>query len=561
MKLLIAAVLLVPFARAAEPDWAAAGRKYMVAADHPLASEAGARVLARGGNAVDAAAAVSFAQAVVRPYSTGLGGGGFMLIHLRGREPVALDYRETAPAGASAELYLDGEGKPIPDKSVYGHWAAGVPGLVRGVAYALDRFGTLRLRDALEPAIRLAEKGFPVDADTHEAMRDLAEKAKGPGGERFAEAARIFLRKGEPYPVGAILAQPDLARTLRRLAVGGPEEFYRGPIAAAIAEDMQKHGGPMTRADLEGYRALERAPLRGVFRDHGVLGMPPPSSGGAALIQILHVFNGYPAKSLSAADFHHVLAESMKHAFADRAAFLGDPDARPEVARDAQAMISLGHAVKVRAAIDLKKVRDPGRYGRLGLKDDSGTSHYGILDAAGNAVACTETINLHFGAMIVPPGTGIVLNNELDDFALKPGVPNSFGLQMSERNLLRPGARPLSSMSPTILYRGKKAVLAAGASGGPRIISATAQVILNVLERGMSAAEAIAAPRIHHQWRPDVLRAEADLKPELAEHLKSLGHALETTREKLAAAQLVWAAGGRIYGASDPRKGGKPAGR
>lgn len=550
--------------RRALADWGRAGSRYMVAADHPLASKAGARMLAKGGNVVDAAVATSFALAVTRPYSAGLGGGGFMLIHRLGKEPVVLDYRETAPRAAGLENYVDADGNVLAGKTVRGHWAVGVPGHVKGLAHALKHYGTKSLAEALEPAIRLAWEGFPVDRHTHEAMVKLAAwfEKNGPEKQKYSEIYRIFLKDGKPYAVGELFRQEDLSKSLREIADGGEKVFYEGVIARRIVDEMQTQLGPMTAEDLKSYRVIARAPLKGKFRGYDVVSMPPPSSGGACLIEILNVMEGYDPQTTPPADYYHALAEAMKHAFADRAAYLGDADFHPEAAQDAARMISRERAREVRAAILPDKTRAPAEYGSRRLGDDGGTTHYGVMDAEGNAVAATETINLSFGSYVMPRGTGIVLNNELDDFSVKTETPNEFGLMMSERNLLKPLQRPLSSMSPTLLLKDGKAVLAAGASGGPKIITATLQAVLQNAAFGLPPDRAVAAPRIHHQWSPDVLRFEEGLGPGLKAALEAKGHQIELyAGSEAGVCQVVSRSDGRLVGASDPRKGGRPYGR
>jgi len=538
--------------------WGLEAKDFVVAADHPLASKAGARMLEEGGNVVDAAAAASFALAVTRPESAGLGGGGFMLLYLRWKDPVLIDYRETAPSGVSARAYLDAKGGVVPGKTVRGPWAVGVPGHVRGVSYALSKYGTKSLAEVLAPAIELAESGFPVDRHLRESMEELSRDAAG--APMYREISRVFLKEGKPYAEGEILRQPDLARTLRLLAKNGPDEFYRGSLGKRIYDEVHGRGGPLKALDLERYEVREREPLRGRFRGYEVYSAPPPSSGGACLLQILDVMDSYtttPPVPL----YFHALAEAMKHAFADRAAVLGDPDAHPEVGPDVAAMLSSEHIARIRKAIVPGATRDAARCGKRWLKDDGGTTHYSVLDRDGNAVAATETVNLGFGSLLVPPGTGVVLNDELDDFAVKTGVPNEFGLFMSERNLIQAGQRPLSSMSPTVLAKDGRAVLAVGASGGPRIITATLQTLLNIVELGMRPDEAVAAPRIHHQWSPDRLYMEDGIRADAFHLLQKSGHKLESFKSMAGAAQAAYSQGGRLFAASDPRKGGRPAGR
>ncbi len=504
------------------PAWGFTGSEYAVAADHELASRAGAGILAKGGNAVDAAVATSFALAVTRPYSAGLGGGGFMLIKPAGKRAVVLDYREEAPSGADASAYLDGNGAVIPGKTETGVWAIGVPGHVRGVLQALSEYGTMSRDEVMAPAIALAENGFPVDAHTHQAMEDILSRGKAHGLDAASAAE----------------------------------------IAKAILGSIRRGGGPMTAGDLANYRVETREPLRGRYRGYEVLGMPPPSSGGACVVQVLQVLDGYPRGSLDAPSFYATLVEALKHAFADRAARLGDADVHSAVHADVAEMISLERAAKIRAGIVPGETRSPERYGIAGLKDDHGTTHYSVMDKDGNAVAATETVNTYFGSLVMAGDTGIVLNNELDDFSIRTDVPNAFGLLMSTRNVLSPGQRPLSSMSPTILLQGGEAVLAAGGSGGPRIITATLQAVLQIVEFAKTPAEAVALGRVHHQWAPNQVFAEKRLPREVWLRLENDGHAVvELPASREAAVQVVYRDGGRLFAASDPRKGGRPAGR
>ncbi len=533
-----------------------AGR-FAVAADHPLASLAGARMFEQGGNVVDAAVATSLALAVVRPYSMGIGGGGFMLIKLAGEDPVALDYRETAPAGASVQLYVDGRGGVIDKKTVWGPFAVGVPGHLQGMAHALEHYGTLPLSLVIAPAIELAEQGVTVDGHTHRAMVRLAEVLDQHSGSPFLEIEKIFLKEGAPLAVGDTLVQPDLGATLRRIADMGIADFYEGELARRIVAELTARGGILGEADLAGYQLAVRSPLTTRFRGFKVVGMPPPSSGGACLQQILTVLDGYDPRAVDRPTYTHVLVESMKHAFADRAAFLGDSDVHPGVTDDVSQMLQPETAAAIRASIGPVAV-DPARYGKAWLTEDGGTSHYSIIDSRGNAVAGTDTINLTFGSLVVPPGTGIVLNNQLDDFAVKADVANEYGLKMSSRNVISPGQRPLSSMSPTILLEQGRAVLSAGASGGPKIITATLQSILQVVDFGVAPKDAVAAKRLHHQWSPGELLIEPGVDSVIVEQLQQWGHRIELAESPLGVCQMTTAMGGTIEGASDPRKGGQP---
>ncbi|TBR22404.1 gamma-glutamyltransferase [bacterium] len=542
--------------------WGVEGRDYVVAADHPLASEAGARILAAGGNVVDAAAATSFALAVLRPHSAGLGGGGFMLFKPAGKEAVFLDYRETAPGAAELSAYVGPDGKPVPGKTESGPWAVGVPGHLRGVPTMLAKYGTLPLATVVAPAVELAERGFPVDAHLHEAMLDLADRiAKSGEPQRYAEAARLFLKDGKALAVGEVLVQSDLAGTLRALAAQGPDAFYRGPLAEKVlAVAGAAAGGPMAAEDLADYEPVFRTPLVGRFRGRTVVSAPPPSSGGACLVEMLGALDAYSPKVLARPEGRALVVEAMKHAFADRARLLGDPDAHPEVEENAAAMTSARRLKELKPLLAAPHTKEPTFYGVQVLPEDAGTTHYVVMDAQGNAVSATETVNLFFGSMLVVPGAGIVLNNQMDDFAVSTAAANAFGLRQSDLNLVGPGRRPLSSMSPTLLLDRGEAVLAAGGSGGPRIITGVLWAVLNSVAFGMAPDAAVAAPRLHHQWSPDVVRFDPEIPADVREELTVRGHRL-VPAEGEAAVQLAVRDARGLAAASDPRKGGRPAGR
>lgn len=568
MRMLIAAALFLAACASPAPHvsspkpWGFEGKDFVVAADHPAASAAGAGILAAGGTVVDAAVATSFALAVVRPQSTGLGGGGFMLLKLAGKEPIFIDYRETAPAAAEPAAYLGPDGRPVPGKTETGPWAVGVPGYLHGGPRILAQHGTMPLGKVLQPAIELAEKGVPVDAVLHEAMLDLASRTASSGEpQRYAEIRKIFLKEGAPYAVGEVLRQPELAAALRRLAAEGADKFYAGTFTEGVlAVAGPGAGGPLVREDMDGYEATLRAPLAGTFRGRTILSAPPPSSGGACILQILGAVGGYSARRLRRPEGTAFLVEAMKHAFADRARLLGDPDVHPEVEENAAAMLAPRRIRDLRAQLDLKRTAQPQAYGVQTLPEDAGTTHYAVMDSLGNAVTATETINLFFGSMLVAPGLGIVLNNQIDDFAISTAAANAFGLRQSELNLIGPGRKPLSSMSPTLVLERGAVVAAVGGSGGPRIITGTVQAILNAFDGQMTPDEAVAAPRVHHQWSPDVLRVEAGIPAGVQEALLSRGHRLEPLLGE-SAVQMVTFDGLVLRGGSDPRKGGKPAGR
>jgi gamma-glutamyltranspeptidase/glutathione hydrolase len=541
--------------------------KIAVAADHPAASEAGLEVWRAGGNVVDVAAAVGFALSVVRPESSGIGGGGFMVVwDAETQRAVAIDYRERAPGRATREMFLGPDGEPVAELSRHGTKAAAVPHHVAGLCYAVEKYGRLDLKEVLAPAIRLAREGVPLDAHSAEVRRETLERfAKHPEWkERFAAFYRGYLGGGERQEAGAVFRSPQLP-LLERIAEQGAKGFYEGEAAEALVREMGRDGGLISLDDLKDVHPTEREALRSGYAGGTIVTMPPPSSGGVALIEMLNVLSAYEGshpelagelKDGNSLEFRHALAESMKHAFADRATYLGDPDYAKV---PTGSLVSREYAARLAKRIDPRHTRPIEEYGRALPVEDAGTTHFSVIDAEGNAVACTETINLGFGSYVVVPETGLLLNNEMDDFAAKPGVPNAFGLVQSEAAAVGPGRRPLSSMTPTVFVRDGKAVLAVGASGGPRIITATTQVFLNSVRFGLGPQAAVDAPREHHQWLPNELLLEPKLFEAAAEGLRRYGH--EVKREPaLAVSQLATRGKGGLRAASDPRKGGKPAG-
>jgi gamma-glutamyltranspeptidase/glutathione hydrolase len=530
-----------------------------VAADHPLASKAGVEVLRRGGNVVDAAVAVGFALSVLRPGSSGLGGGGFMVIwDADEQKSVALDYRERAPQAVSREAY-----EATASESRKGGLAVGVPGHVRGLCHAQKKYGVLSLAEVLEPALRYATAGVPLDEHEARLRRSLAGSVDQNDG-RFTALRKQYLFDGNVPESGSQVTSPQ-GRALKLIAEQGPDAFYRGAIARAIVELVQKHGSGMTLDDLARMDVVERPVLTAGYSDFNVLTMPPPSSGGVALIETLNILDSLENDKLcldlnrGQQDEHycHVLTEAMKHAFADRAEFLGDADF---VHVPVKRLTSPVYAKMLAARIKLDRTQPPEAYGRYLPKDDAGTTHFCVIDSKGNAVACTETINTTFGSWLVEPKFGIVLNNEMDDFTTAAGRPNAFGLIQSEANAIAPRKKPLSSMTPTILVKDGKAVFVAGASGGPKIISATLQVILNMSRFGMTPEDAIRSPRIHHQWLPDTLLLEPGVMAESGEVLqKRYGHAVSQS-SGLAATQAASRSDDGLRAASDPRKHGQAAG-
>lgn len=490
----------------------------MVVSSNPLASQAGVDVMREGGNAIDAAVTVSFALAVAHPIAGNVGGGGFLLYHdaETGRE-ISVDYREMAPGGAGRDMYLDAAGEVVPELSTVGYLASGVPGSVAGLHLAWSRFGTLPWSRLLEPAIDLARNGFVVEEHFARSLESAA-----PLLERFDETRRIFLPGGSPPAPGRTFTQPDLARTLEAIARDGAEAFYLGEVAELIERDMEAHGGLMTREDLANYVARIRPPVRGRYRDYEVVSMGPPSSGGVILIEMLNMLE-LAGRRKETASRLHLLAECMRRAFADRAATMGDADfADVPVDR----LLSKEHARERLADLDETAATGSPQVAAGPLAEESPqTTHLSVVDPEGNAVAITTTINGNFGSGVTVKGAGFLLNNEMDDFTSRPGVPNMFGLLQGQANAIAPGKRPLSAMTPTLVKQDGKVLLVLGSPGGPTIINTVLQIILNVLDEGMDLYEAVDEPRIHHQWMPDRFVAETGaLSREVEARLESLGH-------------------------------------
>lgn len=498
----------------------------MVASANRLASEVGVDVLKRGGNAVDAAIAMGFALAVVYPSAGNLGGGGFMLVRLRDGRTTAIDYREMAPAAATRNIYLDKRGALIEGEgsSTLGYRAAGVPGTVAGMALALKRYGSGRLTWAqlVEPARRLAAEGFPVSYALAGSLKSKSDDLK-----LYEDSRRIYLNNGRLYQTGDIFRQPELAATLRRLQQGGAREFYEGETARLVAADMKRHNGLMTLADLRGYVAKERVPVETTYRGNRIISMPPPSSGGVILIEELNILEGYDLRAMgwSSADRYHVTAEAMRRAYADRAEYLGDADF---VNVPVAGLIDKNYAAHLRSTINLEHASTSAevRAGHPPGAESAETTHFTVVDKDGNVVANTYTLNSSYGSKVVAHGTGFLLNNEMDDFAAKPGTPNQFGLVQGERNAVGPRKRPLSAMTPTIvLHQDGSFWFTVGSPGGSTIINTVMQVITNVIDYDMNIQQAIDAPRIHHQWLPDELDAEPyGLSADTERILKARGH-------------------------------------
>jgi gamma-glutamyltranspeptidase/glutathione hydrolase len=520
----------------------------LVVADSELASAAGMEILKRGGNAVDAAIATALALSVVDQASSGLGGGGFMVIYnAKDKKSFALDFRETAPAASRRELYLQ-DGKPVAALSLTGGLAVAVPGEVAGLVEAQKRFATLPLAALAAPAIKLASEGFPLDPTLRIAIERQQTAMK-----RFADLGKIYLNDGAVPAEGFMIRQPALAETLKEIAGKGAAVFYQGWIGEAIVDAVRKAGGVMTAADLKNYKAVWREPLIGSYRNRTVIAMPPPSSGGLAVVQMLNVLEGYKLEQYphDSPAYLHLLTEVMKHAFADRAQFLGDPDF---VHVPIRKLTGKEYADWVRGRISPEKTYPPTYYGYYNYNaEKGGTTHFSVIDRFGNAVSCTQTVNTRFGSKLLEPRTGIVLNNEMDDFAIHPGMGNVYGLVGNEANSLRPNKRPLSSMAPTIVLRDGRPELVVGAAGGPRIITATLQTILNVLDFHMPVGAAVEAPRIHHQWLPDRLNVEVKIPAETRKELEKRGHTLRQQTELGVVQAITWE-GATMSGAADARK-------
>ncbi|MCH7569033.1 MAG: gamma-glutamyltransferase [Deltaproteobacteria bacterium] len=538
------------------PTFAQQNLNGVVVSDNLLATRAGMEILEKGGNAVDAAVATAFALGVVNPASSGLGGGGFMVIYqAKEKKAHTLDFREMAPKAAGADTYVR-EGRVVPELSRSGVLSIAVPGEVAGLTEALKRFGSLSLETVMAPAIRYATEGFPVHPQLFNAVkRHLTTIRKLPN------FSRLFLKSdGTPYKEGETIHQPELGETLKAIARKGPRVFYEGWIAQAIVSQLKKVGGVLTLEDLKEYKPVWREPILGSYRNRPVITMPPPSSGGIALVQMLNVLEGYQLNQFrhNSAPYLHLLTEVMKHAFADRAKYLGDPDF---VQVPIKRLLSKEYASWIRNRISSEYTHPAGFYGLAPFKPkQGGTTHFGVLDGEGNAVSSSLTINTRFGARVLVRETGVILNNEIDDFSIRSGFPNVYGLVGGEANSIRPKKRPLSSMAPTIILQEDRPILIVGGSGGPRIISATLQTILNALDFGMPLKKAIGSPRIHHQWKPNKLLAEKKISRETRNSLARKGHAIKI-RPSLGAVQAILVDGEKISGEADPRKTKKRSGK
>jgi len=530
------------------------GKAGMVVSPEALAGEIGLAILKEGGNAVDAAVATGFALAVTLPRAGNIGGGGFMLIHLaETNEQVFVDYRETAPAAATRDMFLKEDGSVDQSKAYFSHQAAGVPGTVAGLIHAQERFGKLTLKQVIQPAIDLAEKGFATPLALHMSLNARAERLA-----ENAEAKRIYLQGGEAAPApGTLLTQSDLASTLKRIRDKGADGFYKGETAELIAGDMAANGGLITTEDLAGYRALERPPVRGTFRDFEIVSVAPPSSGGVHVLQMLNILEPYPLESYghnSAAYLHRVI-ESMKLAYADRSRYMGDPD---QTVIPTEALISKEYGAERRKLIDAERAKTAEEIGPGNPvpTESPDTTHYSVADAEGNVVANTYTLNFSFGSHIVVPGTGILLNNEMDDFAAKAGDANAYGLVQGEANTIAPGRRPLSSMTPTIVFKDGQPWLAAGSPGGSLIITTVLQTLLNAMVFDMNIAAAVAAPRVHNQWMPDRTLVEPGISLDTQRILEDWGHSLSPTRRTIGRSNSLIIDEGWMQGFADMRRPG-----
>lgn len=528
-------------------------RNGMVATQEGRATQVALGILKRGGNAIDAAVASSFALAVTLPRAGNIAGGGFMLVHLgKTGETIAIDYREMAPLAASFNMYLNEDEEVDEMLSQSSHQSVGVPGTVAGMAYVLEKYGTLSLKEVIAPAIQLAEEGIIVNEDIEYTLTKGKERL-----QHWPETAKTYYKPdGSVYSVGERMVFKDLAWSLKEIAEQGPKAFYEGAIAEKLVAEMEKYGGLITLEDLKKYRVAVREPVRGTYRGYDIIGMPPPSSGGIHIIQMLNILEKYPLSYLgpNSADSLHLIAESMKLAFADRSKYLGDPDWWDIPVKG---LISKNYADELREksnrhqVIPSKKIKpeNPDPY------ESDETTHISIMDQFGNVVSNTTTLNFSFGSGIVVKGTGMLLNDEMDNFTAKPGTPNAYGLLGGEANAIQPTKRPLSSMSPMILLKDGKPFLAIGSPGGPRLINAILQVIINVIDHGMNIAEATNVRRIHHQWKPDKLRVEKGFNPDTLRLLAEKGHTITITNS-LGSTQSILRKKEGFNGASDPRRPG-----
>ncbi|OSP56450.1 gamma-glutamyltransferase [Pseudoruegeria sp. SK021] len=532
------------------PAWAANG---MVVAQEELAAAIGRDILEAGGNAADAGVAVAFALAVTLPRAGNLGGGGFMIVHdAETGVSKAIDYREMAPMSADRDMFLDEAGDADSEKSRFTGLATGVPGTVAGMQMVLDQYGSMTLAEVLQPAIGLARDGIVVTADLADSLKGLEKRLK-----KWPASEAIFFKEGGAfYEPGDVLIQSDLAATLQRIADEGPVGFYKGQTAQGIVDAVQASGGRITMDDMAGYEALSRDPVRGTYRGYEIVSMPPPSSGGIHIVQILNTLEEYPIGFLGAnsSDTIHLMAEAMKRAYADRSEYLGDPDFYDVPQAE---LMSKDYAADIRKGISLSRATPSEQIKPADLApyESDQTTHFSIVDKDGNAVSNTYTINFSYGSGMVADGTGVLMNNEMDDFAAKPGVMNAYGLIGGDANAVEPGKRPLSSMSPTLVMKDGEVFLVTGSPGGSRIITTVIQIIMNVIDHGMNIAEATVTPRIHHQWMPEVLRVEEGISPDTIAALEAKGHVVEVMSTMGSAQSVVVEAdSGLLLGGADTRQ-------
>ena len=528
----------------------ASSRNGMVVSEERIATLVGLSVLKEGGNAVDAAVAMGFALAVTYPKAGNLGGGGFMLIHLgKPGQTIAIDYREKAPLKAARNMFLGKNGEVDVERARRSVYSSGVPGTVAGLSLALEKYGTMPLEKVVAPAIRLAEEGFAVSAELRESLLGAKERMK-----KSAESMDVFFRNnGEPPREGEILRQKNLAWSLKQISRNGSRAFYRGAVAKKITAYMKREGGLITGRDLESYEAVVREPVAGDYRGYRIYSMPPPSSGGVLLIEMLNILEHYPLQQYghNSARYVTVLSETMKLAYADRSEHLGDPDFSPV---PTEQLISKQYAKRLASRINPEKVT-PSRYVKPGSPvpvQGANTTHFTVADRFGNVVSNTYTLNFSYGSGLAVPGTGILLNNEMDDFSAKPGAPNAYGLIGREKNSIAPGKRMLSSMTPTIVLKDEKFFLATGSPGGSRIITSVLQVILNMIDHKMNIREATSAPRVHHQWLPDTLYVEKEAGENLVAELRKKGYKVKRTGP-IGKTQSISRVNGVFHGAADPR--------
>lgn len=528
----------------------------MVATREAHATDIGVAVLEAGGNAIDAAVAVGFALAVTHPSAGNLGGGGFLLARFADGRTAFIDFRERAPERASRNMYIGPDGKATAD-SLVGYRASGVPGTVRGFEFAHHKYGRKAWRELVEPAVELAAHGFPVSYGLAGSLRSIHTSERL---SRFAESRRIFLKDGKFFEAGERLIQPELARTLTRIRDRSAKDFYEGETAELLAADMKEHGGLITLDDLKNYKAIERAPLTGIYRGYGLVTAPPPSSGGVGILQMLGVLegSGYEKSGAGSAATVHFMAETMRRYFADRSEYMGDPDFyRVPVS----GLLNPRYIAGLRQSIDRAHATPSAMLhpGKPAGYESSDTTHYSIVDAEGNAVAVTYTLNDSYGSGVTAAKLGFLLNNEMDDFAAKPGEANAYGLVQGEANAIQPRKTPLSSMTPTIVVRDGKLYLVVGSPGGPTIINTVLEVITNVIDFGMNVADAVDAPRLHHQWMPDVLKLERGFSPDTVAVLKARGHTVEIDNGQGEVA-AVRVSDGWLEGSADPRTEGTAKG-